>query len=113
MKSKQMSLLHVKVRIFRGFTVELSRATTSLKRPGPLFRLTVAEFSIAFNLRYATTWHMVLLNSEVHCKNRQNEIYSLAVIIVYASITVFISSIYNYNINRNPWEKNLDFQFPV
>ena len=56
---------------------------------------------------------MVLLNSEVHCKNRQNEIYSLAVIIVYASITVFISSICNYNINRNPWEKNLDFQFPV
>ena len=56
---------------------------------------------------------MVLLNSEVHCKNRQNEIYSLAVIIVYTSITVFISSIYNYNIKRNPWEKDLDFQFSV
>ena len=114
MKSMQMPLLHVKVRIFRGFTVEPSRATTSLKRPGPLFRLTDVEFSIVFNLRYVTTWHMVLLNSEqVHCKNRQNEIYSLAVIIVYTSITVFISSIYNYNIKRNPWEKDLDFQFSV
>ena len=35
---------------------------------------------------------------------------SLAFIIVYTSITVFISSIYNYNINQNPWEKDSDFQ---
>ena len=38
---------------------------------------------------------MVLLNSEVHCKNGQKGIYSLAAIIVYTSITMFISSIYN------------------
>ena len=42
---------------------------------------------------------MVLLHSEVHCKNGQKGIYSLAVIIVYTSVTLFISSIYNYNIN--------------
>ena len=45
---------------------------------------------------------MVLLNSEVHCKNGQKGIYSLAVIIVYTSFTVFISSIYNKNINHYP-----------
>ena len=38
---------------------------------------------------------------------------SLASIIVYTSITVFISSIYNYNINHNPWEKDWDFQGSV
>ena len=43
---------------------------------------------------------MVLRNSEVHCKNGQKGIYSLAVIIVYTSMTVFISSIYNYSINH-------------
>ena len=36
---------------------------------------------------------MVLLNSEVQSKNRQNEIYSLPVIVVYLSIILFISSI--------------------
>ena len=41
---------------------------------------------------------MVLLNSEVHCNNGQKGIYFLAAIIVYASITMFISSIYNCNI---------------
>ena len=45
---------------------------------------------------------MVMLNSEVHCKNGQKGIYSLAVIIVYTSITVFVSSIYNNNINHYP-----------
>ena len=45
---------------------------------------------------------MVLLNSEVPCKNGQKGIYSLAVIIVYASVTVFISSIYNNSINHYP-----------
>ena len=56
---------------------------------------------------------MVLLNSEVHCKNGQEEIYSFAVIIiVYTSITVFISSIYT-NINHYPCEKDSDFQVSV
>ena len=32
----------------------------------------------------------------LHCKNEQKGIYSLAVIIVDTSITVFISSIYDY-----------------
>ena len=56
---------------------------------------------------------MVLLNSEVPCKNGQEGIYSLAVIIVYASVTVFISSIYNNSINHYPWEWDLDFQVSV
>ena len=34
---------------------------------------------------------MLLLDGEVHCKHGQKGIYSLAVIIVYTSITVFIS----------------------
>ena len=33
---------------------------------------------------------MVLLNSEVQCKNGQKGNYSLAVIIVYTSVTVFL-----------------------
>ena len=45
---------------------------------------------------------MVLLNSEVHCKIGQKGICSVAVIIVYTSFTVFISSIYNKNINHYP-----------
>ena len=49
----------------------------------------------------------------LHCKNGQKGIYSLAVIIVYTSITVFISSIYNYNTNHYPWEKDPDFQVSV
>ena len=56
---------------------------------------------------------MVLLNSDVHCKNGQKGIYSLAVIIVYTSIYVFISSIYNYNINQNHGEKDSVFQVSV
>ena len=38
----------------------------------------------------------------LHYKNGQKGIYSLAVIIVYTSITVFISSIYNYSTNHYP-----------
>ena len=53
---------------------------------------------------------MGLLNSEIYCKNGQKGIYSLAVIIVYTSITVFISSICDYNINHYPWEKDSNFQ---
>ena len=49
----------------------------------------------------------------LHCKNRQKGIYSLAVIIVYTSITVFIGSIYNYSTNHYPWEKDSDFQVSV
>ena len=54
---------------------------------------------------------MILLNSDVHCKNGQKGIYSLAVIIVYTSIYVFISSIYNYNINQNHGEKTQSSRF--
>ena len=43
---------------------------------------------------------MVLLNSEVHCKNGEKTIYSLVVIVVYTSVTLFISLIYNYDINH-------------
>ena len=53
---------------------------------------------------------MASLYSEVRNKNGQKGIYSSAVIIVYTSITVFISSIYNYNINQYPWEKDSVFQ---
>ena len=58
---------------------------------------------------------MVLLNSEVHRgKNWQKWIYSLAVIVAYTTITVFFfSSIYNYNINHYPKEKDSDFQVSV
>ena len=58
---------------------------------------------------------MVLLKTvkyNVHCKNGPKGIYSLAVIIVLRSITVFISSIYNYNINRNP-SFCLSYDIPV
>ena len=60
---------------------------------------------------------MVLLNSEEIVKMDKKEYIlspcSLAFIIVYTSITVFLSSIYNYNINQNPWEKDSDFQGSV
>ena len=69
---------------------------TSRKQPPPvsdrdhLFRLTVWEFSTVLNLQQATTWHMVLLNTEVHRgKNGQKWFYSLAVVIAYTTITVF------------------------
>ena len=39
--------------------------------------------------------------------------YSLAVIIVYTFITVFISSIYDYSTYHYPWEKDSDFQVSV
>ena len=60
------------------------------------------------------TWHMVLLNSKVYhmiCKNGQNG-NSVAVIIVYTSITVLnisLSSLYIYNINHYPWEEDSGF----
>ena len=50
----------------------------------------------------------------LHCKNGQKGIYSLAVIIVYTSITVFFSSIYNYSTNHTTIEKKTQisrFQF--
>ena len=43
----------------------------------------------------------------------EKELYSLAVIIVNTSITVLISSIYNYNINHYPWEKDSYLQVSV
>ena len=43
----------------------------------------------------------------------KKEFIILAVIIVYTSITVFISSIYNYSTNHYPWEKDPDFQVSV
>ena len=49
----------------------------------------------------------------LNCNNGQKGIYSLDVIIVYTSITVFISSIYNYSTNHYPWEKDSDFQVSV